>query len=86
MMYGLPVLASVDTGSEVARIVEASGGGWVVDNGDPNLFAKAVREITESPDEIVRRGAAAGEYAAHNFNVDAFAAHFDDVLRRVVRS
>ncbi|HEX2415385.1 MAG TPA: glycosyltransferase family 4 protein [Thermoleophilaceae bacterium] len=86
MMYGLPVLASVDTGSEVARIVEASGGGWVVDNADPNLFAKAVREITESPDEIVRRGAAAGEYAAHNFNVDAFAAHFDDVLRRVVRS
>ena len=84
MMYGLPVLASVDTRSEVARIVEASGG-VMVDNADPNVFAKAVREITESTDEIARRGAAAAEYAAQNFNVDAFAANFDDVLRQVVR-
>ena len=56
----------------------------MVDNADPNVFAKAVREITESTDEIARRGAAAAEYAAQNFNVDAFAAHFDDVLRQVV--
>ena len=83
MMYGLPVLASVDTRIRGRRIVEASGGGWV--DADPNVFAKAVREITESTDEIARRGAAAAEYAAQNFNVDAFAAHFDDVLRQVVR-
>ena len=34
MMYGLPMVASVDPGSEVARIVRTSGGGWVVDNGE----------------------------------------------------
>ncbi|MCA1703927.1 MAG: glycosyltransferase family 4 protein, partial [Actinobacteria bacterium] len=33
MMYGLPVLAAVNPDSEVARIVEKSGGGWVVDSG-----------------------------------------------------
>jgi colanic acid biosynthesis glycosyl transferase WcaI len=85
MMYGLPVVASVDPGSEVARIVNDSGGGWVVDNADPGLFARAVRQIVDSPDEIARRAGAAREYADRNFKVDAFAERFDEVLRRVVR-
>jgi colanic acid biosynthesis glycosyl transferase WcaI len=83
MMYGLPIVASVDPGSEVAHIVRTSGGGWIVDNADPAVFAQALREIAGSPDEITRRAAAAREYAARHFNVDAFAAHFDDVLGRV---
>jgi colanic acid biosynthesis glycosyl transferase WcaI len=85
MMYGLPIVASVDPGSEVAHIVRASGGGWVVDNADPTVFAKALRTITESPAEIARRAAAAREYAAAHFKIDAFAEHFDRVLRRVAQ-
>lgn len=85
MMYGLPVVASVDPGSEVARIVTDSGGGWVVDNGDLSVFARAVNEIASKPDEIARRAAAAREYADRNFNVKAFAAHFDAVLADVTR-
>jgi colanic acid biosynthesis glycosyl transferase WcaI len=85
MMYGLPVVASVDPGSEVARIVRASGGGWVVDNADPSLFARALAEITASPAEIARRAMAAREYATRTFDVAAFAARFDDVLRRIAR-
>lgn len=83
MMYGLPVVASVDPGSEVAHIVRESGGGWVVDNADPAVFATALPEITASREEIRRRAAAAREYAGRHFNVDAFARHFDEVLRRV---
>ena len=83
MMYGLPVVASVDPRSEVARIVEASGGGWVVDNADPTVFARALREITASRDEIVRRAAAARDYAERHFDVGSFAARFDDALHRV---
>jgi colanic acid biosynthesis glycosyl transferase WcaI len=85
MMYGLPIVASVDPGSEVAHIVRTSGGGWIVDNADPAVFARSLREIANSQDEIARRAAAAREYAAQHFNVDAFAAHFDDVLARVAR-
>ena len=83
MMYGLPIVASVDPGSEVAHIVRASGGGWVVDNAEPTLFARALREITESGDEIERRAAAAREYAVRHFDVASFAARFDDALQRV---
>jgi colanic acid biosynthesis glycosyl transferase WcaI len=83
MMYGLPIVASVDPSSEVAHIVRESGGGWVVDNADPAVFAHALREIADSRDEISQRAAAARQYAARNFNVNAFATRFDDVLRRV---
>jgi colanic acid biosynthesis glycosyl transferase WcaI len=83
MAYGLPIVASVDPRSEVARIVEASSGGWVVDNSDPATFARALQEIASSGDEIPRRAAAAREYAAKNFSVQAFAQSFDQVLDQV---
>jgi colanic acid biosynthesis glycosyl transferase WcaI len=83
MMYGLPVVAFVDPRSEVARIVQASGGGWVVDNRDPARFVFALRQISGSDGEIDRRGAAAREYALRNFSVQAFAAQFQSVLRGV---
>jgi colanic acid biosynthesis glycosyl transferase WcaI len=83
MAYGLPVVAVVDPRSEVAHIVGASGGGWIVDNADPAVLPRALRAIRESPEEIARRGAAAREYAAATFDVGAFAARFDDVLHRL---
>jgi colanic acid biosynthesis glycosyl transferase WcaI len=83
MMYGLPVVAFVDPRSEVARIVQASGGGWVVDNRDPARFVFALRQISGSDGEIDRRGASAREYALRNFSVQAFAAQFQSVLRGV---
>jgi colanic acid biosynthesis glycosyl transferase WcaI len=86
MMYGLPVVASVDPDSEVAHIVRESGGGWVVDNADPTTFASALREITASPDQIALRAVASREYAERHFDVASFARRFDDVLQGVVRS
>jgi len=83
MAYGLPVVASVDPGSEVARLVRSSAGGWVVDNADPAEFPRALRRIVESRGEIAERAAAAREFASRHFDLDAFADHFDAVLRRL---
>ena len=47
------------------------------------MFARALREITASRDEIVRRAAAARDYAERHFDVGSFAARFDDALHRV---
>jgi colanic acid biosynthesis glycosyl transferase WcaI len=85
MIYGLPVLAFVDPGSEVARIVKASGAGWIADNADPANFARAVRAAISRPRELAERGAAGRAYAERNFSPDAFARHFDAVLRDAVR-
>ncbi len=48
---GRPLIASVDPGSEVARIVERAGAGVAVPPDDPEAFTKAVRHLTEHPAE-----------------------------------
>lgn len=54
---GRPLIASVDVGTEVARVVEESGAGIAVPPDDPEAFTKAVRRFLDSPDE----GRAMGE-------------------------
>ncbi|MDQ3916290.1 MAG: glycosyltransferase family 4 protein [Actinomycetota bacterium] len=53
-----PLVASVDVGSEVARIVEQSGAGIAVPPEDPEAFTKGVRRLTEDPAEAAAMGEA----------------------------
>jgi putative colanic acid biosynthesis glycosyltransferase WcaI len=55
---GRPVLASVDRGTEVERIVEQSGAGVSVPPDDPEAFTKALTRLVAAPDELARMGAA----------------------------
>ena len=84
MVYGLPILAAVNPGSEVARIVERSGGGWVVDSSRAELFPLKIAELLACPAEVMQRGRAAARYAATHFTVPTFAERFEAVLREVV--
>jgi len=84
MAYGLPVLAAVNPGGEVARIVEEAGAGWVVDSSDPDSFPRKLVEILQAPGEIEERGRAAHEYAQRHFTQAGFAERFDDTLSEVV--
>ena len=45
MGYGIPVVASVREDSEVARILRASGAGWVADSRHPEAFAAKLAEV-----------------------------------------
>ena len=64
---GRPVLASVDRGSEVERLLADSGAGRAVDPGDADAFCAALAEMIAKPDvlaEMGRRGRAYAEQAA----------------------
>jgi colanic acid biosynthesis glycosyl transferase WcaI len=80
MSRGVPVLASVNPRSEVARIVQESGAGWVVDAADPEGFPLALRGIFADRDELERRGAAGLEFARRNFSPEVVAERFENVL------
>jgi putative colanic acid biosynthesis glycosyltransferase WcaI len=80
MSRGVPVLASVNPRSEVARIVRESGAGWVVDAADPEGFPRALRNILADQAELERRGAAGLEFARRNFSPEVVATRFEDVL------
>ncbi len=86
MAYGLPILAVVDPRGEVARIVEASGSGWVIDSSRPELFPASVADLVGRPAELTRRGLAAERYARDHFSRSAFAANFEQVLLEARRA
>jgi colanic acid biosynthesis glycosyl transferase WcaI len=83
MMYGLPVLAAVNPAGEVARIVQESGAGWVVDSSDADAFPREVARLAQSHEEIGPRAAAARRYAEQHFTQGAFAEHFERALAAV---
>jgi colanic acid biosynthesis glycosyl transferase WcaI len=55
---GRPIVASVDRGSEVARVLERTGAGIAVAPDDAESFTKAIRKLIESPAEARAMGAA----------------------------
>jgi colanic acid biosynthesis glycosyl transferase WcaI len=83
---GVPVLASVNPTSEIARIVSESGAGWVVDAADPDEFPRALRDILGDRGELERRGAAGLEFARRNFTPEVVAARFEDLIYDVMPS
>jgi colanic acid biosynthesis glycosyl transferase WcaI len=84
MAYGLPILAAVNPDSEVARIVERAGAGWIVDSSQPDAFPRKLAEILKSPQDIEVRGRAAHDYAQTHFAQSGFAERFDEALGEVV--
>jgi glycosyltransferase involved in cell wall biosynthesis len=80
MACALPVVASVRSNSEVARIVERSGCGWVTDSQDPGAFARTVAEVVRNPEELARRSAAGLEFARRELTPAGQAERAEQVL------
>jgi colanic acid biosynthesis glycosyl transferase WcaI len=86
MSRGVPVLASVNPQSEIARIVHQSGAGWVIDAADPEEFPRALPGILGDQAELERRGAAGLEFARRHFSPEAVATEFEDLLYNLTSS
>jgi colanic acid biosynthesis glycosyl transferase WcaI len=84
MAKGVPVLASVRPGSEVAELVKRAGAGWVVPSRDADAFAAAIVAATADPGELARRGAAGHAYAEREFTPSACADAFIDLMERAI--
>jgi colanic acid biosynthesis glycosyl transferase WcaI len=84
MAYGIPVVAAVEPRSEVARIVESSGGGWVSDSARPEQFPEQIAAALADRDELEGRGDAGVAYARQHFSPEGVAERFEEVLREVV--
>ena len=53
---GRPIVASVDPGSEVARILDEAGAGIAVPAGDGPAFTRGLESMLAEPEEAVRMG------------------------------
>lgn len=84
MAYGIPTVASVRADSEVARIIHASGGGWVTDSADTRQLASKLAEVLKDGTARERCGASALAFAQQQFSPEQTAERFQDTLLEVV--
>jgi putative colanic acid biosynthesis glycosyltransferase WcaI len=84
MAHAVPVIAVVGETSEVARIVRESGGGWVLDAHRYEDLPAVLAGVLDGREEVIRRGAAAREYAERHFTLAATTALFEQVLIEAV--
>jgi colanic acid biosynthesis glycosyl transferase WcaI len=78
-----PLLASVDPGSEVARIVERAGAGVAVPPDDPDAFIAELRRLVDGQDELQRMGERGRNFVESWASPAAVAAAYEDLFRSV---
>jgi len=80
MAYGIPTVASVRADSEVARIIDASGGGWVTDSADTAQLASRLADVLQDGAARRERGRAALAFAQRHFSPQHAARQFEGAL------
>ncbi len=86
MAYGIPTVASVRADSEVARIIDASGGGWVTDSADAGQLAARLVEVLRDRAELARRARAALAFARQHFSPERAAERVEAALEETVEA
>ena len=83
---GRPVLASVDRGTEVERIVERAGAGVAVPPDDPEAFTKALSRLVAAPDELAQMGASGRRFVEGWASPGAVAAQYEGLFEELAAS
>ena len=82
---GRPILASVDRGTEVERVVAVAGAGRSVHPDDPEAFTAAVGEMTSQPDELVAMGQRGRRWVERWISPAAVAEAYERLFAEVAR-
>jgi colanic acid biosynthesis glycosyl transferase WcaI len=80
---GRPVLAAIDAGTEVPRMLAASGGGRVVAPDQEAEFVGAVREMVADPVALTTMGAAGRAWVEHAASPRAVAEAYEALVLRL---
>lgn len=81
---GRPFVASVDPGSEIDRIADASGAGIAVPPEDPVAFTAALRAILADPADATRRGRDGRRWVEGWASPDAVAQRYADLFAELI--
>jgi colanic acid biosynthesis glycosyl transferase WcaI len=83
MAAGRPVLAAVDPGTAVPRILEESRGGVAVVPDDLDAFVGALTDLLADPDEAAAMGRRGRQWAVANASPVAVGSAYSDLLARL---
>ncbi len=82
---GRPVLASIDAGTAVPRIVEAAGAGRCVEPDRPDVFVAALREMLADPSRLAEQGIAGRRWVETAASPRSVAVAYEDLVRSIAR-
>ncbi len=82
---GRPVLAAIDPGTEIPRILAASGGGVAVAPDDLEAFVAALRTLLADPDRRAEMGRRGRIWVEANASPGAVGDRYDELLGAVAR-
>ena len=85
MASGRPVLAATDSGSDLAAMVQSSGGGEVVGATNERAVAEAILRAYRNPSEWSSRGEQARQYILENFSRTRITRQYHELLNRVAQ-
>lgn len=80
---GRPVLASIDDGTEIPRLLEESGGGIATPPGDLDAFVAAIRALVDDPERAAELGRSGRAWAVAEASPEAVGAAYDELFRTV---
>jgi colanic acid biosynthesis glycosyl transferase WcaI len=77
---GRPLVASVDAGTEVSRIVERAGAGVSVPPDDPEAFVSALDSLLNAPEKAADMGASGREFVEQWASPGAVAKAYEELF------
>jgi len=83
MTAGCPILASVNSGSEVARIITQAGAGLVIAPEDPKSLVAAITSLERDSRRLREMSDACRRYARENWDEDRTLPQMESYLMRV---
>jgi colanic acid biosynthesis glycosyl transferase WcaI len=83
---GTPVLAAIDARSNAAEELRNSGGGIVVESGDPVLLLDAATALAADPELRNRLGANGREYVTRVLSAQNSLDNFDEWVQQLSAS
>jgi len=86
MAAGRPVVAAIDPGTAVPKILESSGGGIAVPPDDPSAFTSALQSLLSDPERCADVGAAGRAWVEREASPEAVGRAYDVLLRSLPRA
>jgi colanic acid biosynthesis glycosyl transferase WcaI len=80
---GRPVLAAIDAGTEVPRMVAAAGAGQVVPPDDPEAFVAGLRAMLSDPAALTAQGRAGRAWVERWASPAAVAAAYEALFHEL---
>lgn len=71
MAAGRPIIAMVHPDSEIGRVVDEDGVGWLCEPGSERALAASIEFAADHPDEVLRKGLHARRIAEQKYTRDA---------------